>query len=59
LRVVDGKNGVFVSMPRQQGKNNKWYDMVAMNKENKELKAEVERVVLEAFQQGVEFDHTE
>ena len=48
LRVVEGKNGLFVSMPRQQGKDNKWYDtVVALTKEAKEG---VGRVVLEAYQ---------
>ena len=49
LRVVEGKNGLFVSMPRQQGKDSKWYDnVVALTKE---IKQEVGRVVLEAYQQ--------
>ena len=47
LRVVNGKNGLFVSMPRQQGKDSKWYDnVVALTKEAKQ---EVGRVVLEAY----------
>ena len=47
LRVVHGKNGLFVSMPRQKGKDSNWYDIVmAMTKEAKE---EVGRVVLEAY----------
>lgn len=49
LRVVEGKNGLFVSMPRQQGKDGKWYDIVAML--TKEVGAEVTRVVLEAYKQ--------
>ena len=49
LRVVEGKNGLFVSMPRQQGKDAKWYDnVVALTKE---IKQEVNRVVLDAYQQ--------
>ena len=32
VRVVDGKNGLFVSMPREQGKNGRWYEtMVPMS----------------------------
>ena len=47
LRVVLGKNGLFVSMPRQQGKDHKWYDnVVALTKETKD---ELNRVVLEAY----------
>ncbi len=26
LKLVDGKNGLFVSMPREKGKDGKWYD---------------------------------
>ena len=49
LRVVRGRNGLFVSMPRQQGKDAKWYDhVIALSKE---VKQEVERVVLEAYDQ--------
>jgi len=28
VRVVDGKKGLYVLMPREQGKDNKWYDQV-------------------------------
>ena len=49
LRVVEGKNGLFVSMPRQQGKDAKWYDSVVAL--TKEAKTAVGRVVLEAYQQ--------
>jgi stage V sporulation protein G len=49
LRVVEGKNGLFVSMPRQQGKDSKWYDSVVAL--TRETKGEVGRVVLEAYQQ--------
>ena len=29
IRVVEGKKGLFVSMPQEQGKDNKWYDQVS------------------------------
>ncbi|MBF0386642.1 MAG: septation protein SpoVG family protein [Candidatus Omnitrophica bacterium] len=29
LRVVEGKKGLFVTMPREQGKDSKWYDQVS------------------------------
>lgn len=47
VRVVDGKKGRFMSMPRQQGKNSKWYDLVSLNDA---LRGDAERVVLEAFE---------
>ena len=49
LRVVSGKNGLFVSMPRQQGKDRKWYDNIVLL--NKQIKQNVDRVVLEAYQE--------
>ena len=48
LRVVLGKNGLFVSMPRQQTKNGKWFDSVETL--TKDAKDEVDRVVLDAYQ---------
>ena len=27
-RVLDGKNGLFFSLPQEQGKDNKWYDII-------------------------------
>jgi len=26
FRIVEGKEGLFVSMPREQGRDGKWYD---------------------------------
>ncbi len=49
LRVVEGKRGLFVSMPRQQGKDHKWYDSVETL--TKEVKTAVDRAVLDAYQQ--------
>ena len=48
LRVVDGKNGLFVSMPRQQSKGGKWFDSVEVL--TKDTKDEVNRLVLDAYQ---------
>lgn len=49
LRVIEGKQGLFVSMPRQQWKDGKWYDTVRTL--TKDAKAEVGRVILEAYHQ--------
>lgn len=54
LRLVDGKNGLFVSMPRHQGKDGRWYDGVVPL--TREVKAAVERVVLTAYQQEAKAD---
>lgn len=47
LRIVDGKKGLFVSMPREQGKDGKWYDSVRLL--NDEVKKVVQSTVLEAY----------
>lgn len=50
IRVVDGKNGLFVSMPREQGKNGQWYDMVMPL--SKDVRAQLSEAVMEAYQSG-------
>ncbi|MCX5668958.1 MAG: SpoVG family protein [Candidatus Omnitrophica bacterium] len=45
--VVDGSKGLFVSMPRHQGKDGKWRDTVTPT--SKELKQQLAEVVLEAY----------
>ncbi len=47
LRVVEGKNGLFVTMPRQQGKDGKWYDSVSTS--TKKAQEAVSQVVLESY----------
>jgi len=47
LRVVEGKEGLFVSMPREEGKDGKWYNTIIPLK--REIKDEIERLVLEAY----------
>ncbi|NQS99635.1 MAG: septation protein SpoVG family protein [Candidatus Omnitrophica bacterium] len=49
LRIVDGKNGMFVSMPREQGKNGQWYQTVLALSE--EVKDQLNQIVLGAFQE--------
>ena len=51
VRVVEGRKGLFVSMPREQGKNGQWYDMVTPL--TKEAKAELSEAVMEAFNSGM------
>jgi stage V sporulation protein G len=47
LRVVNGKKGLFVSMPREQGKDGKWYDTVHLLSD--EIKDVIQNTVLEAY----------
>ncbi|MDD5281797.1 MAG: SpoVG family protein [Candidatus Omnitrophica bacterium] len=45
--VVSGSRGLFVSMPRHQGKDGKWYNTVYPV--TKELKQQISETVLEAY----------
>ena len=47
IRVVEGDKGLFVSMPREEGKDGKWYNTVIPL--NREVKDEIEKLVLEAY----------
>ena len=47
LRVVQGKNGLFVSLPREEGKDGKYYNTVIPLR--REVKDEIEKLVLEAY----------
>ena len=47
LRVVEGKDGLFVTMPREAGKDGRWYTVVVPL--SREVKDEIERIVLEAY----------
>ena len=47
VRVVEGKDGLFVSMPQNQGKDGKWYESVSLLDEG--MKQELQEAVLEAY----------
>ena len=47
IRIVQGKKGLFVSMPTELGKNEKWYERVrCLNQDTRFL---ISRKVLEAY----------
>lgn len=50
IRVVDGCHGSFISMPRVQGRDSRWHDVVVPL--TKELKQGLHRVVLEAYEKA-------
>jgi stage V sporulation protein G len=49
VRVVEGKHGMFVSMPRQQTKAGQWVDRVEPL--TPDAKEALSRVVLDAYRQ--------
>ena len=48
IKVVEGKNGLFASMPREQGKDGNWYDTVIPL--TQEARQQISTVVLNAYQ---------
>ena len=48
FRVVEGRKGTFVGMPRRQGKDGQWYEVITLLHE--EAKEHINEVVLEAYQ---------
>ena len=47
IRVVQGKKGLFVSMPVEQGKNERWYERVRCL--NEDIRSVIAQKVLEAY----------
>ncbi len=47
LRVVQGKNGLFVGMPQEQGRDGKWYE--TFHPVSKEMRKGLQELVLESY----------
>jgi stage V sporulation protein G len=47
IRIVQGKKGLFVSMPTEQGKNERWYERVRCL--NQDIRSLISQKVLEAY----------
>lgn len=47
LRIIEGKNGLFLGMPRTQGKDGKWYNTIMLD--SRESHQELTDLVLEAY----------
>ncbi len=48
IKLLDGKQGLFVSMPQEKAKDNKWYDSVRCL--SKDLERKIESEVLAAYE---------
>ncbi len=48
LRVVSGANGLFVSMPQEQGKDKKWYDTIRCS--SKDVRYQIANCVLGEYE---------
>ena len=49
LRIIDGKKGLFVGMPCEQGKDGQWYPTVLPL--NKEVKQQINELILQAYEE--------
>jgi stage V sporulation protein G len=47
LRIVEGKDGLFLSMPQAKGKDGKWYD--TFHPLSQEARKELQSFVLEEY----------
>ena len=47
VRILEGKKGIFVSMPQELAKDNKWYDTVRCL--TQEVREQISKVVLSAY----------
>jgi len=47
LRIVEGRNGLFVRMPAKQGKDGKWYESISPM--SKEIRATLNETIIKAF----------
>ncbi len=50
FRIVEGKNGLFVGLPQEKGKNGKWYDCAFPL--TPEVREALNKTVLSAYQAG-------
>ena len=49
IRVLDGKKGLFVSMPQEQAKDKKWYESVRCL--TQDIREQISDVVLAAYKE--------
>lgn len=47
IRIMEGKNGLFVRLPNRQGKDGRWYNLVAPA--TKEVMEQLNELILGAF----------
>lgn len=47
LRVIEGKNGLFVGMPREQGRDGKWYE--TFYPLAKDMRKGLEELILDSY----------
>lgn len=56
LKVIDGKNGMFIAMPQQKGKNDQYYDQYRIYLSDVDTKRVIDAVSQHATAQGERCD---
>ena len=51
-KVIQGKNGLFMGLPQNKGKDGKWYPIVKI--ERKEILDSVQAAVIDAYEGGAQ-----
>ena len=51
IKIIEGKNGLFVAMPSQKGKNGEYRDIA--HPLNSETRGEIEKLVLDAYNEAL------
>jgi stage V sporulation protein G len=51
IKVIEGKNGLFIAMPSQRGKNGEFHDIA--HPLNTETRKNIERLVLDAYNEAL------
>lgn len=52
IKVINGKNGLFISPPSELGKDGKWHEIVTFPPEQMEERKRLQTIVLEAYLRG-------
>lgn len=54
VRIMDGKKGLFVAMPREQAGDNKWYDTIRCL--TIEAREQITKVCLDAYNEEESYE---
>ena len=47
VRILEGRNGLFIRMPSKQGKDGRWYESIRPM--SKEIRSALNEIVIKAF----------
>jgi len=51
IKIIEGKNGLFIAMPSQKGKNGEFRDVA--HPLNTETRNEIEKLILDAYNEAL------